>query len=78
MHRALSEYRVIRRFEVQTLYQGRLSPSTDGTKCAVDTFKGNFIKCFILSFIIENIVNFVTDVSVKFYAHKIHIIIAVK
>ena len=40
------------------------SLSTDGDKCAVDNFRGNVIKALILSFYIENIVNFVMDVTV--------------
>lgn len=37
-----------------------------------------FIKGLILSFSIQNILNFVADVSVKFSVLKIHIIIAAK
>ena len=50
--------------------QGRLSLSTDGAKCAVDNFRGNFIRGLKLSFNIQIMVNFVADVSVEFSVDK--------
>ena len=51
-------------------------------KWAVENCRGelgeNFIKCLIVSFNIQNIVNFVMDVSVEFSVIGLHIIIVVK
>jgi len=53
-----------------TYIEGRLSLSTDGVEHAVDIVRGDFIKGLILIFNIQNIVNFVMDVSVKFSVYK--------